>query len=222
MITVYGFEQVAKPAVGLTRDMRTLWALEEAGLPYRVEGLDFGAGELKTDAYLLKSPFQQIPVIEDGGLTIAESGATVLYVAEKSDGRLMPASQEGRWATLQWCFAALNTIELPVMQLAMSDASADEDASAKQRRPKLVEACHHQLGYLERWLEGRTWVVGDSFTAADILMAHVLRGARRLGAIEGFPRCIAYLERAEERPAWKRTVDKYEERLHVPRGSAAA
>src|SRR5918994_6571230 len=120
MITLYGFGRVNEKVVGVTRDLRPLWALEETGLPYRVEGLDHNAGETKSDAYRRISPFEQIPVMDDDGFVAAESGALVLYIAEKS-GKLIPRDAQGRTRVAQWCFAALNTIEPPLFQIAMID-----------------------------------------------------------------------------------------------------
>ena len=110
MITLYGFGNIFPEGRGETKDLRAQWALEETGLPYRVHALDHTGGELDSDAYSRISPFRQVPVIDDDGFVVAESAAVVLYVAEKA-GKLIPGDFQGRTRVVQWCFAAVGTVE---------------------------------------------------------------------------------------------------------------
>ena len=217
MITIYGFGRVHEKVVGYTRDLRVLWALEEMGLPYRVRGLDHSAGEFKTEEFQRVSPFAQAPVIDDDGVVLAESGAVLLYLAEKA-GRLIPADPKGRAQVTRWCFAALTTIEPPLMQIAMIDNFGDP--AGEERRPGLVEWSRRVLAALEDWLAERTYLTGEDFTVADILMTTVLRAVRTSTLLGDFPRVSAYGARCEARPAWNRTLEAYERRLGAPAGSA--
>jgi glutathione S-transferase len=137
MIPVYGFSRVKDPVVGETRDLRAPWALEETGLPYRVHGLDYVEGDTKTGDNRRISPFSQVPVIDDDGFVIAESGAIVLYIAEKA-GVLIPADLQGRSRVTQWCFTALNALEPTLLQIQIIEGGG-EKATGVQRRPELAE-----------------------------------------------------------------------------------
>ena len=123
MITVYGFKRVRDFVIGETRDLRALWALEETGLPYLVHGLDYIEGETQTNDYRRISPFSQVPVIDDDGFIVAETGAIVIYIAEKA-GMLIPADLKGRSRVTQWCCTALNTIEPTLLQIRSSMEAA--------------------------------------------------------------------------------------------------
>ncbi|NOJ96462.1 glutathione S-transferase family protein [Corallococcus sp. CA049B] len=219
MITLYGFGRVNSKVVGLTRDLRVLWALEELELPYRVHGVDHPAGETRGEAYQRLNPFRQVPVLDDDGFVLTETGAILLYLAEKT-GQLMPTDLQGRAQVTRWCFAALTTVELPLSQIIMIDLLGDADPTGAQRRPGLVKYAEHHLAALEDWLRERPYVAGEAFTVADILMTTVLREVRNASVLEGFPRVCAYRERCEARPAWKRTLEAYEQRLGVPVGTA--
>src|SRR5664279_4633988 len=116
MITLYGFGRVHRQVIGETRDLRAQWALEEVGLPYRVHGLDHTGDELDGAAYKRINCFRLVPVIDDDGFVVAESGAVLLYIAEKA-GKLIPPDFQGRMRVIQWCFAALTTIERPLMEI---------------------------------------------------------------------------------------------------------
>src|SRR5471032_825181 len=137
MITVYGFRRVRDLVIGETRDLRALWALEETALPYRVHGLDFVAGETGTAEFHELSPFNQVPVIDDDGFIVAESGAIVIYIAEKA-GKLIPTDPKGRSRVTQWCCAALNNIEPTLLQIQVIDAGG-EQATGALRRQALVD-----------------------------------------------------------------------------------
>ncbi|WIG98032.1 glutathione S-transferase family protein [Myxococcus sp. SDU36] len=219
MITLYGFGRVNSKVVGLTRDLRVLWALEELGVPYRVHGLDHPSGEHRSEEYQRLNPFMQVPVLEDNGIVLTETGAILLYLAEKT-GRLLPADLQGRAQVTRWCFAALNTLEPPLFQIVMIDLLGAADPTGAQRRPGLVTWAEHALTAIEDWLRERSYLTGEAFTVADILMTTVLREVRNAGVLNGFSRVSAYRERCEARPAWRRTLDAYEQRLGAPAGSA--
>jgi glutathione S-transferase len=215
VITLHGFARVPRVVAGVTRDMRVQWALEETGLPYRVHGLDQPGGELDSPDYRRISCFQQVPVIEDDGFVVAETGAVLLYLAEKS-GKLIPSDFAGRTRVVQWCFAALNTVEWPLLQIALIDLSGGGEAGAGERRAKLVDWARLRFEQLERRLDGRQWIACADFTVADILLATVLRQVRGSGLIEDYPRLADYYARALARPAWQRTLELHAARLGVP------
>jgi glutathione S-transferase len=200
MINCYAFGAVPPFAQGLVRDLRVRWALEEAGVPYRITLVGAGAGAISLSDYRAIQPFGQIPAIEDGDLTLFESGAIVLYVAERSDV-LLPHDAPARAHVLQWMFSALNTIEMPIMQLAEIDLF-DPDASwAKEHRPAVVERVRGRLAQLASCLYGLEHLV-ESFSAADILMVSVLRILRHTELLAEQPALVAYQQRCEARPAF--------------------
>lgn len=219
MLTLYGFGSVNSKVVGITRDLRVLWTLEELGLPYRVHGVDHPAGELQSEEYRRRNPFTQVPVLDDDGFVLTESGAILLYLAEKA-GRLIPADLQGRAQVTRWCFAALNSVEPPLFQILMIDMVGAADPTGAQRRPWLVQWAERALGSLRDALGDRPYLTGEAFTVADILMTTVLREVRNAGVLEAFPRVCAYRERCEARPAWRRTLEAYEQRLGATAGSA--
>jgi glutathione S-transferase len=213
MITLYGFGRVFRPVIGETRDLRAQWALEETGLPYRVHALDHTGGEMGSDAYGRISHFRLVPAIDDGGFIVAESGAILLYLAEKS-GKLIPADFEGRMRVVQWCFAVLTTIERPMMEIQLIDKFGGGEG-AENRRTEMVKAAGRWLDGLERRLDGHEWIACADFTVADILLASVLREIRKTDLLDPYPRLKAYYARALARPAWERTLNSYSERLGV-------
>ena len=212
MITLYGFGRVFRPVIGETRDLRVEWALEEIGLPYRVHGLDHTGGEHAGPAYGKISVFHLVPVIDDDGFIVAESGAILVYLAEKA-GKLIPPDFEGRMRVVQWCFAALNTVERPLLEIHLIDKFGGEDT--ENRRAEMVKQAGRWLDGLERHLDGREWIACADFTVADILLATVLREIRKTDLIDLHPRLKAYYARALARPAWQRTLSLYAERLGV-------
>jgi glutathione S-transferase len=218
MITLYGFGRVHEKVIGETRDLRAQWALEETGLPYEVRALDHTGGELNSAEYRRISPFQQIPVIDDDGFIVAESAAVLLYIAEKSE-RLIPPDFEGRMRVTQWCFAAMNTLEPTMLQIAMIDFFGAQDKTGQQRRPELVKVARRFLSGLEQRLSGRTYIASRDFSVADILTTMVLWEVRKTDLLDDFPNVKSYFQRCLSRPAWERTRHAYEERLHVPRGT---
>jgi glutathione S-transferase len=213
MLKVYGFSKVNAGARTHTRDLRVLWTLEELHLPYEIVGMDHPAGDLNTEAYHRLSPFDQIPAIDDEGQVLSESGAILLHLARKA-GRLIPRDSAGEAQVLRWCFAALSTVELPLMALMVHDWTAD--AGCARPREFLVGWVHRALGNLEGWLACREFVATDDFTVADILMAHVLSaGVKDALLIAPFPGLMAYRDRCLARPAWKRAFQAYCERVEA-------
>ncbi|WP_304466098.1 glutathione S-transferase family protein [Lysobacter sp. TY2-98] len=180
-------------------------------MPYRLHGLDHTGGELDGDAYGDISCFRQVPVIDDEGFVLSESAAIALYLAEKS-GRLIPPDFQGRTRVTQWCFAALATVELPLAQLQMLDNFGKGDA---QLRVWLVAWAERVLGNLEGRLDGREWIACAGFTAADLLMAAVLREIRKTDLLDRYPAVQAFYGRAFARPAWSRTLEAYAQRHGV-------
>ena len=149
-------------------------------------------------------------MIDDDGFVVAESGAILLYLAEKA-GRLIPADVEGRTRVVQWCFAALATVELPLTQIITIDKFGHGDADP--RRPEMVRYAKRVLGNVERRLGDRDWIACADFTVADILLASVLRQIRHTDLLAAYPRTAAYYARALARPAWHRTLAAYADRL---------
>ncbi|MBA3667449.1 MAG: glutathione S-transferase family protein [Sphingomonas sp.] len=203
-IKVTGFRWAPPFAQGLVRDLRVRWALEEAGLPYKAEVID--VEDRNSDAYRAKHPFGMVPSFEANGRGLFESGAIVHQIAESSEA-LMPADRDGRADTVTWIFAALNTVEPPVNSLSVMDLQHSEEPWVKLGRPAAVEAVKVRLNALAAWLEGRDYLLGR-FTAADILMATVLRLIRHTDLVAGFPTLDAYVKRCEARPAFQKALDE--------------
>lgn len=200
MITVTTFGWVPPFAQGLVRDTRVRWALEEAGLPYRTRLIDFD--ERESPDYRARQPFGQVPVFEEDGLTLFESGAIVLYVGARSEA-LLPADAAARARAVSWVFAALNSIEVFVQPLAEIDLFHAEEDWARQRRPQAEQAARQRLGALAAWLGEREYLEGR-FTAGDLMMTHVLRCLRHTDLVEREPALEAYRRRCEARPAFQR------------------
>ena len=207
MLTLYGFSRVNSFARGRTRELRVMWALEEMGVPYRVRGLDHPAHELNTEAYRRLSPFEQIPSIDDDGVVVSESGAILLYLARKS-GKLIPADELGQTQVVRWCFAALNTVELPMIYVDQLRFAVKEDPAAKQL-DAMMEWARLRVKHLERWLKDREYVATDEFTIADILMSLVLSEIDDATLYDPYPRVREYREHCKSRPAWKKSIEAY-------------
>lgn len=211
MLKVYGFGRVNKGARGKTRDLRVLWALEEMGLPCEIVGMDHPAHALDTPAYRALNPFGQIPAIDDDGVVVTESGAILLYLARKS-GTLMPRDLAGEAQVLRWSFAALTTIELPILSRWFVDLVGGKGTSPSEA---LNGWAAMRLGQLDGWLAGRQYVATDDFTVADILMTHVLDAGGHEDKLAPYPNLQAYRARCTERPAWKKTLAAYEARVEA-------
>jgi glutathione S-transferase len=213
MITLYGFGRIFPAGIGETKDLRAQWALEETGLHYRVHALDHTAGELDGEAYSRISPFHQVPVIDDDGFVVAESAAIVLYLAEKA-GKLIPKDFQGRTRVVQWCFAATSTVA-PTFQDLDLLGIFDEKKAAPALHKGVHDLANRWLSDVERRLEGREWIACDELTAADLMMAGVLRYIRKSDLMAPYANVTAYYARCFARPAWQRTLAMYAERLGV-------
>lgn len=211
MLKVYGFARVNKGARGNTRDLRVLWALEELGLPYEIVGMDHPNHDLDSPAYRALNPFGQIPVIDDDGIVVSESGAILLYLARKS-GKLIPRDLAGEAQVLRWCFTALTTIELPVLSLWFVNLTGGKGSAPSEALQGWGEM---RLKQLDGWLEGRQFVATEDFTVADILIAHVLDAGTAPEMLKPHPNLLAYRARCTERPAWKKTVAAYDKRVEA-------
>lgn len=211
MITLYAFKTIFEGGVGETKDLRAQWALEETSLAYHVHALDQLAGDLQSAAYSKISPFHQVPVIDDDGFVLSESGAIVLYLAEKA-GKLIPPDIQGRTRVTQWCFAAVASVD---PTFAALDLVGIFDPRNHNLAGEIRKLAHRWLADLERRLADRTWIASDDFTAADIMMAGVLRNVRKTDLLDPFPKTKAYRDRCFSRPAWERTLRMYAERFGV-------
>lgn len=202
MISVSAFRWVPEFARGLVRDLRVRWALEEAGLPY--EAWLIGPDDQKSDAYRQMQPFGQVPAYEEDGVVLFESGAIVHHIAAKSDV-LMPREEKARARALTWMFAALNSIEPHIQNLTAIDLFHADKDWAKERRPGALQLAQSRLDALSKWLENRDYLE-DRFTAADLLMASVLRIPRHCDLVTAMPVLENYRLRCEARPAFTRAL----------------
>jgi glutathione S-transferase len=202
MITLNAFRWVPPLAQGLVRDLRVRWALEEAGIPYQQKLI--GPEDQATAAYRALQPFGQVPAIESGDLKLFESGAIVIHIAERSDA-LMPSDSNGRARTSAWVFAALNSVEPQIQNLAELDLFHAREAWAPLRRPTAVEGVQKRLGAVENWLGDRDYLE-DRFTAADLMMTTVLRILRHTDLVSDRPALKAYQARCEARPAFQKAM----------------
>jgi glutathione S-transferase len=200
MTTVTAFKWVPPFAQGLVRDLRVRWALEEAGTPYeaRLIALDEG----KSASYRALQPFGQVPAFEDDGLRLFESGSIVLYIAEGSSA-LMPSDADAKARVRTWMFAALNTIEPPIMMLHIVDREKPPPA---ELRGKVVQLIQGRLNSLAAFLADREYLLEDRFTAADLLMVSVLRILRATDLVARIASLEAYRKRGEARPAFQRAL----------------
>ncbi|HWX06857.1 MAG TPA: glutathione S-transferase family protein [Bradyrhizobium sp.] len=204
MITISAFSQVPDFAKGLVRDVRVRWALEEAGLSYNVRLLEQGDQD-KPDYHLLQ-PFGQVPIFEEGGLVLFESGAIVLHIGERSDA-LLPKNPAARARAVQWLFAALNSVEPSVVNLFLIDVPYADQEWAKLRRPGAVEFMNKKLDAVAKRLGDKPFLDGERFTAGDLMMATVLRFHSEVAKRN--PRLAAYIDRCTARPAFKRALQAH-------------
>jgi glutathione S-transferase len=204
-ITVSAFRWVPPFAQGLARDFRVRWALEEAGMAYQVRLV--GPEELASEDYRKHQPFGQVPIYQEDGWSLFESGAIVLHVAERSEA-LMPSEPKGRARVRTWMFAALNSIEPQIQKLAEIDLFNAEAEWAILRRPAVVEAVKARLTRLSDWLAGRDYLE-DRFTAGDLLMTTVLRSLRHTDLVSQMPVLEAYRLRCEARPAFQKAMSDH-------------
>jgi len=190
------FDWVPEMPRGFVRDIRVRWALEEVGLPYRVEGVPFRD---RTAAHFAHQPFGQVPWLTDGDISIFESGAILLHLGELSSA-LMPADPRGRSEAIEWVFAALNSVEMASLPWSILKFTGDSgDTPASKHLDAFLKAA--RLKHLEAVLAGREWLAG-AFSIADILMADVLRLVDRFDGLAEYPACRDYIARATARPAF--------------------
>ncbi|MEJ0066777.1 MAG: glutathione S-transferase family protein [Caulobacteraceae bacterium] len=198
--TITAFAQSPDRGRGLARDTRVRWAFEEVGQPYDVRLLSFG--EMKQPAHLALHPFGQIPTYEDGDLALFESGAVVFHIAERHGG-LFPEDANARSRAIGWMFAALSTVEPPILELSIARLVEHDMPWSEQRLPLVKDRVRERLGQLARRLGEADWLDGD-FSAGDLMMASVLLRLRMSGLLDEYPTLAAYVARAEARPAYQR------------------
>jgi glutathione S-transferase len=199
-IEITAFRWVPEFAQGVVRDLRARWALEEAGLDYRVRLLD----QQRPPEYLLEQPFDQVPILKDGEVQIFESGAIAQYIGEKSEA-LLPRNTQERYRAIQWTYAALNSVEPAILNLLLIDLFFTGEEWAKLRRPGAEEFARLKLKRVSDWLGDKEWLEGR-FSIGDLLMITVLRFLRHTKLVAEFPNLAAYLARGEARPAFKRAL----------------
>ena len=199
-ITITAFERSPDRGRGLARDTRVRWALEEVGQPYEVHAVSFGA--LKEPDHLARHPFGQIPTYQDGDLGLFETGAIVLHVAERHAG-LLPDDVNARARAVAWMFAALSTVEPPILELANAKLLEADKPWSMQRMPLVEERVHHRLGQLSRRLGDAEWLDG-AFSAGDLMMVSVLLRLKASGMLDRYLNLSVYVGRGEARPAYTR------------------
>lgn len=205
-ITITAFEASPDRGRGLARDMRVRWALEEVGLPYTVRLVSFAA--MKQPAHLAIQPFGQIPTYEENGLAIFETGAIVLHIAQQHAG-LLPDAPDARARAIAWLFAALNTVEPPIVELEQTGFTDRDRPWHAERVSMMRDRIRTRLKALSAHLGVADWLDGD-FSAGDLMMVMVLRRLEGGGLVEEFPNLAAYVERAKARPAYQRAyADQY-------------
>jgi glutathione S-transferase len=201
--TITAFERSPDRGRGLARDMRVRWALEEVDQAYDVRLVSFD--QMKEPAHLALHPFGQIPTYEEGDLVLFESGAIILHIAERHAG-LLPEDAKARARAITWMFAALNTVEPPIVDLGLAFLLERDKSWYEERRPVLQGRVRDRLDQLSSRLGDADWLDG-AFSAGDLLMVTVLLRASGSGILESYPGLSAYVARGEARPAYKRAFD---------------
>jgi glutathione S-transferase len=200
-IEITAFRWVPEFAQGLVRDLRVRWALEEAGLDYRVRLL----GGPRPPEYLKEQPFDQVPCFNDGKVQIFESGAIVQYIGEQSE-TLLPRDPQGRYRAIQWTYAAVNSVEPSFLNVfAVTVFYADQEW-AKLRRQGAEDFARLKLKRVSDWLGEKQWLEGDRFTIGDLIMITVLRNLNHTDMVAEFPNLAAYQARGEARPAFQQAL----------------
>jgi glutathione S-transferase len=217
-IEITAFRWVPEFAQGVVRDLRARWALEEAGLDYRVRLLD----QQRPPEYLLEQPFDQVPCFSDGQVKIFETGAIVQYIGEKSEA-LLPRDPQGKYRAIQWTYAALNSVEPAIISLLLIDIFFTGEEWAKLRRPGAADFAKLKLKRVSDWLGEKTWLEGDRFTIGDLVMTTTLRFLRHTDIVAEFPNLAEFLKRAEARPAFQQALNDQLAtfREHQPEGVPA-
>jgi glutathione S-transferase len=201
--TITAFESSPDRGQGLARDTRVRWALEEVGQPYEVRLVSFKA--MKEPAHLALHPFGQIPTYEEGDLALFETGSIVFHIAERHAG-LLPDDAKARARAITWMFAALSTVEPPILEFANAKLLESDKPWAKERLPLVADRVRDRLKQLSARLGGADWLDG-AFSAGDLMMVHVLQRLKPSGILNEFANLAAYVARAEARPAYKRAFD---------------
>jgi glutathione S-transferase len=205
-IEITAFRWVPPFAQGVVRDLRARWAMEEAGLDYRVRLL----GPQRPAEYLREQPFDQVPTFSDGEVRIFESGAIAQYVGEQSEA-LLPRDKQGRYRAIQWTYAALNSLEPALLNVVLIDLFYPNEEWAKLRRPGAVDFAKLKLRRVSDWLGDKEWLEGR-FTIGDLIMVTSLRFLRDTDLVANFPNLEAYVKRAEARPAFQQALS---DQLHT-------
>jgi glutathione S-transferase len=202
-ITITAFERSPDGGKGLARDTRVRWALEETGQPYEVRLVSFRA--MKEPAHLALHPFGQIPTYEEDGLVLFETGAIVLHIAQRHAG-LLPADDHARARAIAWMFAALNTVEPPILELVTARIFEGDKPWTRERMPLVEARVRDRLAPLSARLLDAEWLDG-AFSAGDLMMVSVLLRLRASGLLDTFPNLAAYVARGEARPAYQRAFE---------------
>jgi glutathione S-transferase len=200
---ITAFESSPDGGKGLARDTRVRWALEEVGQPYEVRLVSFGA--MKQPAHLALHPFGQIPTYEDGDLALFETGSIVFHIAERHAG-LLPDDANARARAITWMFAALNTVEPTILELATARLLEGDKPWTRERLPLVEESVRSRLKQLSARLGDADWLDG-AFSAGDLMMVSVLLRLRASGILSEYPKLAAYVARGEARPAYRRAFD---------------
>jgi glutathione S-transferase len=217
-IEITAFRWVPEFAQGVVRDLRARWALEEAGLDYRVRLLD----QQRPPEYLKEQPFDQVPILREGDLQIFETGAIVQYIGEQSEA-LLPKTDPERIRAIGWTYAALNSVEPAIINLLSIDIFYAGEEWAKLRRPGAADFAKLKLKRLSDWLGDKSWLEGDRFTIGDLVMTTTLRFLRHTDMVAEFPNLAAFVKRSEARPAFQQALSDQLAtfREHEPEGVAA-
>jgi len=217
---VYVFKSLPPFLWGYTRDIRVMWALEECGVAYEPVGLDCGPNGLQDEIWFEAiSPFKQVPAIDDDGYVLTESGAILLYVAEKS-GKLIPVDLQARAQVYRWLITSLNNIEPFTLPVLFADLQGDGNPHLQALRPWHVEILGRFLPTIDAMLTHQSFITGSEFTVADIIFTCVLREIRKTEILEKYPQVEKYRRCCEERPKFVKVLNAYEDRLGIARGSA--
>src|SRR5688572_28531618 len=202
-ITITAFERSPDGRQGLTRDTRVPWAREEVGQPYEVHLVSFSA--MKESAHLALHPFGQIPTYEEGDLGLFETGAIVFHIAERHAG-LLPDDANARARAITWMFAALSTVEPPILELQNAKFLEGDKPWSAERMPLVKDRIRDRLRQLSARLGDADWLDG-AFSAGDLIMISVQLRLRASGLLDEYPNLAAYVARGEVRPAYKRAFD---------------
>jgi glutathione S-transferase len=199
-ITITAFERSPDGGKGLARDTRVRWALEEVEQPYEVRLVSFAA--MKQPAHMALHPFAQIPTYEEGDLALFETGSIVLHIGERHKG-LLPDDANARARAITWMFAAINSVEPPILELTTAKILEGDKPWANERMPLVRDRVRDRMKQLAARLGDAEWLDG-AFSAGDLMMVSVLLRTRPSGLLDEFPSLAAYVARGEARPAYQR------------------